>query len=76
MYHCEPPNNKGYFNFPPSSTPEVMPSEYASMVKVVTAKGWPLMIHANGDKAISFALQAYENVLDGEKGLVKRHCIE
>ena len=68
-YCCEPPGNKGKFNFPDHM-------EYMGMVKTIADKGWPMMIHANGNKAIDLAIKAYREALDGKSGLTKRHRIE
>ena len=67
-YCCEP-GKEGAFNFPHDS-------EFATMVKTAIDKGWPLMIHANGNKAIELTLEAYKLALKGESGLTKRHRIE
>ena len=67
-YCCKPPDNKGLFNFPTL--------EYMSMVKTIADKGWPMMIHANGNKAIDLAVKAYREALGGKSGLTKRHRIE
>lgn len=74
-YCCEPANNVGAFNFG-SPQPEEVPPEFVRLIQTILDKGWPLMCHANGDKAIKFALDAYELVLKGESGISKRHRIE
>ncbi len=66
QYCCNKSNNFGVFNFPengtamPQETPPstTTPSNYTNMVSTVMEKGWPIMIHANGDVAVSYALQA------------------
>ena len=75
-YHCKPADNYGAFNFPPFSHPEVPSAEFTEIVKTVIDKGWPIMIHANGDKAIEIAIAAYKDALGGNSGLDKRHRIE
>lgn len=75
-YCCEPEDNVGIFNFPPNSQPNAPTQEYRDLVKAINKKGWPLMIHANGDKAIDFAIDVYEEILNGGSGLDKRHRIE
>ena len=77
-YRCEPANNIGAFNFPPFSHPDEMTpdSEFSQLVKTIADKGWPLMIHGNGNKAITFVLDAYKFALNGVSGHVKRHRIE
>ncbi|NRA52962.1 MAG: amidohydrolase [Gammaproteobacteria bacterium] len=80
QYSCEPVANYGVFNF---ANPQVAADfdnsdkpDYQTMVDHVIAKGWPLMIHANGDQAIDFTLDIYQNALKGQSGLDKRHRIE
>ena len=67
-YRCEPAKNYGLFNF------SVEDINY--MVKTLISKGWPLMIHGNGNRAISTILDAYEAGLGRVSGLDKRHRIE
>ena len=75
-YLCEPASNYGAFNFPPFSHPDVPALEFTEIVQTIVDKGWPLMIHANGDKAIDLTLDAYKTSLKGSSGLEKRHRIE
>ncbi len=78
-YRCEPKDNFGAFDFPADSHPEDLSdaTEYIQMVdEVVNNKEWPLMIHANGDKAVTFAVDVYDEVLNGKSGIEKRHRIE
>ncbi len=75
-YKCVASHPCGVFNFPPDGGKITSDSEFAKMVKGAIDKGWPLMIHANGNKAIEFTLDAYELALGGESGLNKRHRIE
>ncbi len=75
-YRCEPAKNFGAFNFPPFSHPDVPATEFTEIVQTVVDKGWPLMIHANGDKAVDITIAAYESSLKGSSGLEKRHRIE
>ncbi len=75
-YRCEPAGNCGAFNFPPLSTPVVPSSEFTEIVKTIIDKDWPIMIHANGDKAIDITVAAYKDALNGKCGLEKRHRIE
>ena len=67
-YRCEPADNEGLFNF--------TTSEYFYMVKKIADKGWPMMIHANGNKAIDLAIIAYREALGGNSGQTKRYRIE
>lgn len=70
----------GIFNFTnPSPMQSEVPSnapDYYEMSDIIVKKGWPLMIHANGDCAIDLALDVFENALKGQSGLDKRHRIE
>ena len=77
-YCCLPDDNYGLFDFPDENEPRPLsiPDGYKQMVAAIINKGWPLMIHANGDYAIDFALDAYGNALKGEKDSSKRHRIE
>ena len=77
-YRCYPEDNIGFFNFPPHSIPCRATKEYKEMVKNIARKGWPMMIHANGDKAIDLAIEVYSEILGGRPhaGLEKRHRIE
>ena len=60
-YCCEPAETEGDYNFPSFSRLEQMTpdSDMVSIVKTIIGKGWLLMIHSNGDKAIALTLQAY-----------------
>ena len=64
-YLCDPPDNTGIFNFPQAGIPpSTVPPDYETLINtVVVNKGWPLMIHANGDLAVTFAIEAYKNAL-------------
>lgn len=81
-YCCEVPNpeeNVGFFNYPKlGSKPDQVPPEFQTIVNTLAGKGWPLMIHGNGDKAIALVLKAYKTLLDRhtDSGLDKRHRIE
>lgn len=67
----------GNFNFcDQDHTPVTTPDTYKTVVRNAVETGWPLMIHANGDRAIDFTLQAYEAALQGNSALEKRHRIE
>lgn len=75
-YCCNPPDNYGIFNFlEPNENPQTLPTGYQAMVAEVAGnKGWPLMIHANGDTAVTFAIEAYQNAV--KPGSTVRHRIE
>lgn len=61
-YLCNSANGTGIFNFPQTGIPAAtIPPIYNSLINsVVAQKGWPLMIHANGDQAVTFAINAYQ----------------
>lgn len=44
--------------------------------KVIVEKGWPIMVHANGDQAITNTIAAYKAALDNYKGPELRNRIE
>ncbi len=77
-YCCLPTENHGLFNFPQNgaSHPETIPQEYKDLVKQAIGQGWPMMIHANGDRAVQFAIEAYDYALEGQADIAKRHRIE
>ncbi|MFC3158536.1 hypothetical protein SAMN05443633_1171 [Chryseobacterium arachidis] len=77
-YLCEPANNIGIFNFPQAGLPPTtIPPNYDTLIKTVVAgKGWPLMVHANGDQAVIFAIDAYQSALAGYRGPELRNRIE
>lgn len=76
-YCCQTTRPVGNFNFcDEDTTPLETPKAYQNVVRSALDTGWPLMIHANGDRAIEFTLQAYEEALQGQSGLEKRHRIE
>ncbi len=77
-YCCLPKDNHGLFNFPNdgASHPVEIPQEYKDLVKQANSQGWPLMIHANGDRAVQFAIEAYDYALEGQADIAKRHRIE
>ncbi|PKR55854.1 hypothetical protein COO20_01115 [Thalassospira marina] len=65
-YCCPPEKNYGLYNFPlddglpHTGTPTGAPREFLQLVGAAWKKNWPLMIHANGERAIDYALQAFE----------------
>lgn len=76
-YLCDPPSNMGIFNFPQSGIGHAtVPPDYETLVATVIGKGWPLMIHANGDLAVTFAIDAYQNALTSGSTMRNRieHC--
>jgi len=77
-YICNPADNIGIFNFPQSGIPATtIPPNYDKLINTVVAgKGWPLMVHANGDQAVSFAINAYQSALAQYRGPELRNRIE
>ncbi|MGN7863261.1 amidohydrolase [Chryseobacterium sp. 22458] len=77
-YLCNPANNTGVFNFPQAGIPaHTIPPSYNTLINTAVAKkGWPLMIHANGDQAVTFAINAYQRTLAHYKGPELRNRIE
>ncbi|MBK1897185.1 amidohydrolase [Chryseobacterium paridis] len=77
-YLCDPVDNTGIFNFPQSGIPaHTIPPSYNTLINTVVAgKGWPLMIHANGDQAVTFAINAYQRTLAQYRGPELRNRIE
>lgn len=77
-YLCSPADNTGIFNFPQTGIPaHTIPPSYNTLINTVVAvKGWPLMVHANGDQAVTFAINAYQRALAQYKGPELRNRIE
>ncbi|PSK91550.1 amidohydrolase [Taibaiella chishuiensis] len=77
-YLCKPKENYGIFNFgAPDTRPKTPPSDYNNLVETVIAgKGWPLMIHANGNRAVQFAIDVYANNIPKQQEQGLRHRIE
>ncbi|AXK52905.1 amidohydrolase [Pseudomonas protegens] len=77
-YCCETTPRRGNFNVCDEQQPEpqTLPVAYQTLVSKAVETGWPLMIHANGDRAIDFTLQAYAGAFKDGNGLEKRHRIE
>ena len=77
-YLCNPADNTGVFNFPQTGIPaNTIPPSYNTLINsVVAVKGWPLMVHANGDQAVTFAINAYQRTLAQYKGPELRNRIE
>lgn len=64
-YCCEPAENIGIFNFSNDGKaqnfpPLPNPSDFKELVKVSQQAGWPLMIHANGNQAVEYTIEAYK----------------
>jgi predicted amidohydrolase YtcJ len=76
-YRCDPPKNIGIFNYPQTGVPpNTMPPNYNTLISTVVNQGWPLMIHANGDQAVTFAIDAYQSALAQYRGPGLRNRIE
>ncbi|WP_434391607.1 amidohydrolase [Melittangium boletus] len=78
-YDCQAINPRGIFNLvdPNDPQPSQVPDVYTQMVQsAVVSQGWPLMIHANGDLAVKFALQVYSAAIPKQKDPGLRHRIE
>ena len=52
------------------------PEEVLALVNAGLDGGWQLMVHANGDAAVEFALEAYESALKGRAATDLRHRME
>ncbi|MGO4710728.1 amidohydrolase [Chryseobacterium sp. 2TAF14] len=70
-YACPPDTNKaGIFDFKPQDT-------YPALIKsIMIDKGWPIMIHANGDKAVTLTIDAYREAFKLYVGTPLRNRIE
>ncbi|EJL6522200.1 amidohydrolase [Vibrio cholerae] len=77
-YVCKPTNNFGIFNFSYDDALHTNPNNpsFQSTVNAVVEKGWPLLIHANGDQAVNYTIDVYAKALGKQNGLNKRHRIE
>jgi predicted amidohydrolase YtcJ len=76
-YRCDPPKNRGIFNYTQTGVPpNTMPPNYNTLISTVVNQGWPLMIHANGDQAVTFAVDAYQSALAQYRGPGLRNRIE
>lgn len=69
-YACLPETYKdGIFDFHPQDT-------YPALIKLIIDQGWPMMIHANGDKAVILTIDAYREALKTYAGTPLRNRIE
>jgi len=69
-YACLPKTYKdGIFDFHPQDT-------YPALIKLIIDQGWPMMIHANGDKAVTLTIDAYREALKTYAGTPLRNRIE
>ena len=46
-----------------SSAPAIDPDEFNRMVRLLDARGWQVLTHASGDRAVNMALTAYEHAV-------------
>lgn len=75
-YLCKPEDNYGIFNFGLEKQPLDAPQDFKDLIEtIISKKGWPLMLHANGDLAIQFAIQVYQEYIRQPRESV-RHRIE
>lgn len=77
-YACKPKNNFGIFNFSYDDALHTNPTNpsFQETVNAVVEKGWPLLIHANGDQAVNYTINVYDKALENQSGIDKRHRIE
>jgi predicted amidohydrolase YtcJ len=67
-----------YANRPTAGTPSILPDDLNRTVRLADAKGWQVMTHAVGDRAIRMALYAYEHAARSNPapGRGRRHRVE
>lgn len=80
-YCCRPASNYGIFNFGVNDTDtkpsEQAPAEFKTLINTVVSQGWPLMIHANGDAAITYTVATLADALTNDpKAALSRNRIE
>lgn len=68
--------NENYLGRSFRGAPNFTADYMASRIRTGEERGWQVMIHANGDAAISLTVEAFEMGLDGKPGLPNRHRIE
>ncbi|UPK67261.1 amidohydrolase [Chitinophaga filiformis] len=77
-YLCNPAHNYGVYNFADKydDKPLIPPKDFRQLMQeIVKVKQWPVMIHANGDRAVQFAIDAFKEFIpDPSSGV--RHRIE
>lgn len=77
-YLCDPANNYGVYNFGGEldKRPKNPPVDFRTLMgMIIRDKKWPVMIHANGDRAVQFAIDAFKEFVV-EPLLDLRHRIE
>jgi hypothetical protein len=82
-YACDAEYRYGLFNYPAAGHdprtpwPAAVPQDYINAVnEALITKGWPMMIHANGDQALQYTLEAYGAAIPQQAGNDQRHRIE
>lgn len=67
-----------YANQPTSGSPAIDPDVFNRMVRLLDARGWQLLTHAAGDRAVRMALNAYEHAVRSNPAPARgrRHRIE
>jgi predicted amidohydrolase YtcJ len=77
-YLCNPKDNYGVYNFggDQDKKPQRPPVDFQALMEaIIRKKGWPVMIHANGNLAVQFAIKAFkESIPTPVTGV--RHRIE
>jgi predicted amidohydrolase YtcJ len=65
-YLCKPNDNYGIYNFGGKydKKPQQPPVDFQALMEVIIRKkGWPVMIHANGNLAVQFAIKAFQEFI-------------
>lgn len=78
-YACDPPNNYGIYNYATEldKAPSAPTDKYKELIQaIIVDKGWPLMVHANGNLAVKFAVDVYKEYIPQQKEQGIRHRIE
>ena len=67
-----------YTNGSSAGAPAIDPDEFNRMVRLLDARGWQLLTHAAGDRAVRMALNAYEHAVRSNRvpARGRRHRIE
>jgi len=62
-YLCKAQDKYGIYNFGIEKRPLHAPKEFNELMQTIIGKGWPVMLHANGDLAVQFAIEAYQKYI-------------
>jgi hypothetical protein len=67
-----------YANDPGAGTPAIGPDDFNRMVRLLDARGWQILTHATGDRAVRMALDAYEHAVRSNPApdRQRRHRVE